>query len=206
MSVTSTSRASRDDDATILSTRFQQIRKRLRYKTFYLGDEDAHRHLTWLSTERGDVVVQKSSNIADRHGTSSSHNSILPDDVYPATLSAIVLLTEEDFHLSSDGYWKEPTHMAATLGDVILSCTGAAPNHEELSSDFGNVVANVNALIDRSRSKFNRIKSCFIESAMTLETKLKFCHFLFEVSVIYLSSTLDFPIFSAEACHHCGFR
>jgi hypothetical protein len=149
----------------------------MRDQSFYLGDPGAHRNLTWMATEYGDVVVKNYS--------SSPSNSTSGDHVVRlAVLLAIVELTPEDFRLSSDGYWRESTYAAPALADVVLSCTGTAAFHEELTLDFLNVVHNIDMLINESRDFDHRISSCCLLSASTLETKVKFCHVLFQVRMI----------------------
>ena len=146
---------------------------RLRSNTFYLGDRNTSDRLSWFETQGTNVLIDESVKPSP---------STTIDRLPLAVMSAIVVLTGEDFWLSSDGYWEESVVDAPSIADVTLSCTGAAPSLGYLDKHFVNVVRNLNTLIGRMRTTCckRHVQSL---SAITLLPKVKFNHILFEVRV-----------------------
>jgi len=151
--------------------------QKLRSDTVYLGDPDAHARLEWIRSGNDNIAVKKGDDVNDQ--ISSKHLSNHQQPGSP-TLSAIVLLTEEDFWLSSDGYWEDPTPSSPSFADVTISCTGAAPPPKDILADFGNVVENINVLVGRMRTRERNMKHVRVLSAITLSPKVKFQHNLFK--------------------------
>ena len=112
----------------ITNARINNVIRRLRQKSFYMGDDSTPRKLLWQrSTSGSNIVIDKlksTVNIRINAPPGSDPGNV---DSPPAHLSAVVVLTHEDFRLSPDGYWKEPVDSAPSLADVIISCTGATP-------------------------------------------------------------------------------
>ena len=149
----------------------------LRDQTFYLGDPDVYKKLTWCRAPEGRIVLEIPRQIERQDGDPPA----TPVDPKHAKLSAIVLLTYDDFHLSEDGYWETPTSSAPTLADVILSCTGGMPKHDTLCTDFINVINNIDALISESHKRRHLIQNIRPISTINLSPKVQFRHILFTV-------------------------
>jgi hypothetical protein len=112
-------------------------------------------------------------------------------------LSAIVLLTYDDFNLSEDGYWDTPTPSAPSLADVILSCTGGMPNHDTLRSHFTNVINNIDILVSKTHKNQHFIQHIRPMSMIDLSPKVLFRHILFNVRrsssrlILFITSSPD---------------
>ena len=177
----------------LLSDRIHSSLQRLRSDTSYLGDPNVHSQLTWYRSVHADVNAEVDTGHTDAYLSGSEFESQIPPPPI-ATLSAIVILTDEDFWLSSDGFWEESTSRALSITDVTLTCTGADPRRHELRGHFNNVIANVIALVGRLRTNTHCKKHVRVMSAITLEPKIKFQHRLFEVSARHdgcTSTTLE---------------
>ena len=149
----------------------------LRDNTFYLGDADIHKKLTWCKTPQGNIVMEIPKLFERNEGDPPAP----PVDPRHAKLSAIVLLTYDDFHLSEDDYWDTPTPSAPTLADVILSCTGGMPKHDTLCNDFFNVIENIDILVSTTHKRRHLIDNIRPMSTIDLSTKVQFRHILFSV-------------------------
>jgi hypothetical protein len=149
-----------------------------------MGDNSTPNKLLWFHTDSGsNIVIDKSKTTVNVRINATASSDPGDVDPPPALLSAIVVLTHEDFRLSSDGYWKEPVDTAPALADVILSCTGAAPIHDTLHDDFNTVLRNISSLISRVHTPTHIKKSFVIDSAINLQPKISFNHSLFFVMV-----------------------
>jgi hypothetical protein len=167
---------------TLITMRIKRAVVRMQTLTFYLGDSGVHQRLAWHNTPDGNVLVVN-DNIRSSRRTASSSSYVDEGGMSPATLSAIVYLSEEDFCLSSDGYWTEPTKSAPSITDIVLTCTGAAGDNNSLVPNFHHVVENIKVIIQKSQHKSHVVASPLMRSAIMLETKIKFSHRLFEVSI-----------------------
>ena len=172
-----------------IQQRIDKSRERLRTETVYLGENyhDVQKRLRWYVTTMGNVVIETAKAFGQHMGASMSTSPDGSFEPEPAMLSAIVVLTREDFWLSSDGDWEEPTSKAPTLADVKITCTGAALPHEDLSTEFATVIDNIDELIKRAHTTSYVMEHFRVLSAMTLDPKVMFRHRIFEVHVPYLN-------------------
>lgn len=161
----------------LLDDRISSTLDALRKKTFYLGDTDVHKKLTWCNTPQGNIVLEIPKLIERNEGDPP------PAPVEPrhAILSAIVLLTYDDFHLSEDDYWETPTPSAPTLADVVLTCTGGMPKQDTLCTSFIDVIENIDILISKTHKQRHLINNIRPMSTIDLSTKVLFRHVLFTV-------------------------
>ena len=164
----------------ILDDRIKSTLDALRKDTFYLGDTDTHKMLAWCNTPQGNTIVMEIPILFERN---EGDPPPPPVDPRHATLSAIVLLTYDDFHLSEDDYWETLTPSAPTVADVVLSCTGGMPKHDTLCTDFINVIDNIDLLISKTHKRRHLTNGIRPMSTMDLSPKVLFRHVLFTVRV-----------------------
>jgi hypothetical protein len=139
----------------------------------------------------GNVVIKTAKAFGQEKDVSTSTSTNDSFELEPAMLSAIVVLTREDFWLSSDGDWEEPTSKAPMLADVKITCTGASPPHEDLCMEFATVIDNIDELIKRAYTSSYVMENFRVLSALTLDPKVLFRHQLFEVCKIVVARQLS---------------
>jgi hypothetical protein len=131
--------------------------------------------IKWFMTTRGEVLVE---DISDSTANNDDGMTIPPQ----ALLSTIVYITEDDFWLSSDGYWKGPTQYCQTLADLKITCTGRAPHRGSLKREFATAIQTLEDVMRSALTEEYKIKPVTVHSAATGEVKIKFRHKVFEVS------------------------
>lgn len=171
-----------------ITEKMRNTRDALLTDGIYLGTADIANKVKWVRVDNGDILVTATT--ADTMEHAQTDHAADPDenplpDVPPAILSAVVLITEDDFWMTSCGMWKGSTSACPTFADVKPTCTGGAPNHEVFTNDFRTVCGNVTAIMEQGRTAgFSNIKGIKVNGADG-KTKLKFRHILFEVHLIF---------------------
>lgn len=177
-----------------LAEKLRNARDALVAKGLYLGTGGIANEVKWAPVGHGHLLVTTETaemiqHAQDDHAADPDANPM--PDVSPAILSAVVLITEEDFWMTSCGMWKGPTAITPTFADVKPTCTGGSPDHELFANDFRTVCGNVNTVMNMGRTPgFKNIKGVKVGTANGLNPKLKFRHVLFEVS--------DIPYFESQ--------
>ena len=173
--------------------RIKVARRRLRANTIYLGDDvvSVQKRLKWIENDDHDVVVER-VDADENRPISYQAGQITIRRPSAVQLSAIVVLTHDDFWLSSDGGWTGPSKDAPSFFDVKISCTGGNPIQNDLHAEYINVLANIDALIQRNHIPTYAIDDCCTISSLSLERKLKFSHMLFQVRADIVSFDVQF--------------
>jgi len=97
------------------------------------------------------------------------------------SLSLLVQLTEEDFWMMPDGYWRGGSAGARKFSDVKLTCTGAAIGEDPLAADFDNALHTLEYIMDSAKSTGATQEG--VIKATDQGPKLRFRHQLFQVSI-----------------------
>lgn len=176
--------------AEFLAEKLRNARNALIARGLYLGIEGTADDLTWERVGRTNKLVTAATASARRDAqvayAADSDGTTMPE-VSPAVVSAVVLITEDDYWLTSCGMWNGPSSVAATFADVKPTCTGATPDHEVFASDFKNACDNITAVMEKARTpNFKDVKGIKMNTVGG-QTKLKFRHLLFEVRITILS-------------------
>ncbi|KAI5992237.1 hypothetical protein EDD15DRAFT_2368510 [Pisolithus albus] len=130
-------------------------RDRLLASGLYLADPTIAERLWWVPDGRGHVLVYD-PRVVDAHPneasseTDFSDDTALPSEGSPdltdtpppkgAELSVIVRIDRDNFWLTSDGGYVEPTAICKELQEVKPSCTLTNPRMEPASTDFDSVL------------------------------------------------------------------
>jgi hypothetical protein len=102
-----------------------------------------------------------------------------------AVLSVVVLITSEDYWLTSDRMWRGP-ECGIPFAQIKPTCTGRVPTHPTFSEDFKTVLENLDKLVDAALTQgVDLVKGPMVTSRTGYERKLKFRHVLFEVQSYY---------------------
>lgn len=171
----------------LLAEKLRNAREALISKSIYLGTRGAAAGLKWQRTGRAGredllVTAETAAAVDEAQAAHDAHPENTPSpDISPAILSAVVLITEDDFWMTSCGMWKGPTQATPTFADVKPTCTGAAPPHEVFAADFPITCENITAIMEMGRTAgFTEVKGIKV-NAIGGAPKLKFRHVLFEV-------------------------
>ncbi|KAI5991149.1 hypothetical protein EDD15DRAFT_2449176 [Pisolithus albus] len=131
-----------------VSSLLNKTRDRLLASGLYLGDSSIVRRLRWVPEGRAHVLVydpqleEAEDNAPDN--TTQSGDQVGDQTTSPppkaAELSAIVRIDRDDFWLTADGGYVEPTPMCKELLEVKLSCALTNPAVEPASTDFPTVL------------------------------------------------------------------
>ncbi|KAI6006908.1 hypothetical protein EDD15DRAFT_2394204 [Pisolithus albus] len=89
---------------------------------YYLGDDDVVHNVRWIKQGRCDFLAMNDDD-AQRQ---------------TAVLSAIVLISSNDYWLTSDGGYRRGSSITSRLCDVKPSCTITEPPTPAVSNDFAN--------------------------------------------------------------------
>jgi hypothetical protein len=135
------------------AARWRALRAKLVEKTTYLGSQETRLTLSWCRSRRSEILVTKSETdsiaaaLRDREKAIEEGREVpVLRTAQPAILSAVVLISEDDCWLSSDGRWKGANSAAKTLADVKLSFVGCAPPLDPFTKDFGEIISTLESL------------------------------------------------------------
>jgi len=163
------------------SDRLQTTRNSLLTSQYYIGKPGVSDQLTWFRFGKEDCVVTREA-LETFHSSNNAPDlePLVPAPPDPVELSAVVLITPDDFWLTSCGMWKGPTSVARTLADVKPTCTGDVPQETIFAQDFDSVMENINSLVhDVQINEQTEVKG-FFKNSPTGQRKIKFRHILFE--------------------------
>ena len=168
-----------------LPSRLSTIHQRLLESGLYLGDRSVREKVAWAQDGKSHKLVIKSSipsaealamdNDSDSDG--SPNSALVPE---PATLSAVVLLSDQDFWMVADAGYRGPGKFNREFADVKPSCSGGIPDVDPFKSDFAEVTANVHWLMDSIATRGFKQKKGFVTGPADAP-RLKVRHILFEV-------------------------
>src|ERR1700722_11978291 len=130
-----------------VTERLKLARSALLSGSLYLGHPDIRDKLIWINAGNFDILVTKEDASAFKNAQKAATEAAIPPP-HPsyAVLSAVVLITDKDFCLTSCGMWQGQNDVVESFADVKLSCIGQAPVQDVFSPDFPHVTANVEAL------------------------------------------------------------
>jgi len=162
---------------------FNTVRDNLLESGLYLGDQNFEiDKVVWRRIGTDNCLVTKES--ADAVDAALAATEATPEEdspipeYYPAVLSAIVHISNDDFWMTSCGHWNGPHQHCQRFSDVKLTCTGKSPSGTPFSKDFPTVLANLTAVANLP-AKFSNKKGLFVEKPPG-ERKIKFRHVLFD--------------------------
>jgi hypothetical protein len=110
-----------------------------------------------------------------------------PPDV--AGLSAVVLISSDDFWMTADAGYRGPGRYVRNFASVKPTCSGGIPDVEPFKSDYSEVVDNVRWLLDTVSTQGFHLKRGFV-TGPTNAPRIKVQHVLFEVILIILLSCI----------------
>jgi hypothetical protein len=184
-----------------------KLRAHLVENSLYLGVPSIRESVTWTRSGRSDILVPTESlnefetAMATRQKALDNKDPSPPPVPSPpehALLSTVVLISENDYWLTSCGNWRGPTNACKTFADVKPSCVAEASKNSPFDVDFSAYIANLNYLFDLAVTPgFESKKGVIIPSAANT-FKLKIRHVLFEVrslSSLRLSTLPHTPFF-----------
>ena len=162
--------------------RLRRTRDGLLRSGLYLGDENFEiDQVIWRHIGGDNCLVTKTSADAVDAALNAAPEEDRPIPEYDlAVLSAVVLISDDEFWLTSCGHWRGPRPFCQKFEDLKLTCTGKSPSGTPFSNDFPTVLANLTAVTNLS-ARFSRRRGLFVENP--LARKIKFRHVLFEVSI-----------------------
>ena len=150
----------------------------------YLANPQFRDNVEWIRNGKSHKLVKKSSptNSAATDADGDSTTPTLPE---MAILSIIVVISSEDFWLTSDAGWKGVTKFSKSFADVKPSCTAERPTFEGLSEDFDTAIQNLKWLQDQIATHgFHTKKGLLVGNAGLPQIKIR--HVLFEVIILLL--------------------
>ena len=130
--------------------------KLLLQEVVYLGEPHVANNVTWACV--GKAYWHVTDETATEYKSSSDLSAVdlesftLTNPDAPI-LSAVVLISEEDYWLTVDANWKGPSTVAPKLSDAKASCTGQAPDNEVFIPDFLTVLNNIKDIIAKGQTK-----------------------------------------------------
>jgi len=95
------------------------------------------------------------------------------------SLSLLVQITEDDFWMMPDGFWRSGSGGARKFSDVKLTCTGAAVDNHPLPADFNNALHTLEHIMDGAKSTGATQEG--VIKTTNEGPKLRFRHQLFQV-------------------------
>ena len=130
--------------------RMQNTHEALVTGSVYLGEPGVAHNVTWVHVGRADQLVTNET--ATEYKSSGNLSAIDPEsstltNPNATIISAVVLISEEDYWLTVDANWKGPSMVAPNLSDAKASCTGQAPDNEAFVPDFPTVINNIKDII-----------------------------------------------------------
>ncbi|KAF7984151.1 hypothetical protein HWV62_16808 [Athelia sp. TMB] len=166
-----------------LAEKLRNARDALIARGSYLGVTGVADGYRWERVGRTNKLVTAAAATAHREAQieyAANPDSNPVPEISPAVLSAVVLITEDDFYMTSCGMWNGPTTAARTFADVKPTCTGAQPDHAVFANDFPAVCENITALMEKARTPgFKDVKGVKVNTGGS-GIKIKFRHVLFE--------------------------
>jgi hypothetical protein len=184
-------------DKPVIKTRDERLRERRQEyfdsdDCFYLGDTNLRQQVKWKRDGKAHKLVCSNPTLPTASQGSSS-------DI--AVLTAVVLISPEDYWFTSDGMWRGGTTITPTLDKVKPTCTGGSPEDcSVFKDDFKVVIENLRWLQDQVVTHgFSEKRGLLVGSPVTPRIKVR--HVLFEVSTVqsFLYSGTD-VIYSLQSC------
>ena len=125
------------------------IHRRCQNTIGYLGSSTASQNFAWMRAGSYDFLAKKDDITAYFSDcvAASRIGAISPPLPSPATLSAIIHISEDKFLLVPWGLVNKPVAEALSIGDLKLSCSGKAPKHPLLAAEFSVVLENLRKLM-----------------------------------------------------------
>lgn len=140
------------------------VRDQLINAGFYLAHASSLDNVQWGANGRKSILLARPP------------NSSRPSEMSPAVLSAILVLSEQGFFLTSDANWKGPSEINPHLNDVKGTCIGTSPQVNLLRDDFTLLIDNARSLQSITATHEDALCVGFLRNQT-----LKFRHVLFEV-------------------------
>lgn len=101
---------------------------------FYLADSSTLDRVRWAVDGRKTILFEE------------PNDPSFETDMQPAILSAILVLSEQGFFLTSDANWHGPSEITPHLYDVKGSCVGVAARVNPFRDDFSSLIAHARTL------------------------------------------------------------
>lgn len=166
------------------------VRDQLLSAGLYLADASSLDRVQWAANGRKTTLVMRSD--------ISSRDS----DMEPAILSAILVLSEQGFFLTTDANWRGPSTISPHLYDTKASCVGVPPQVNPFRDDFSALLVHARSLQTQTASHEDALSVGFVR-----DNCLKFRHVLFEVREPLLPSiTCLIRLSQAHLRVHCRGR
>ena len=162
----------------------------------YLGVRQTVHAVQWMRDGQTLRLIACNSD-AIRPGPVPVIRQVGGDTGESVSLSLLVQLTEDDFWMMPDAFWRGPAGGACKFADIKLTCTGAPVQHAPLPDDFDTALHMLEELMDAAKS--NAIREGVIKSNHGM-FKLRFRHQPFHVS----SYTAATPIHLLHFSHKQG--
>ncbi|KIK12662.1 hypothetical protein PISMIDRAFT_18584 [Pisolithus microcarpus 441] len=178
-----------------MSSLLNRTRDRLLASGLYLGDSSIVGKLRWVPEGRGHVLVydphlehadanaaDTTAELGDQAGVTSQVSDDQTDSPPPkaAKLTVIVRIDREDFWLTSDGGYIEPTAICKEIQEVKPSCALSNPAVEPASSDFPTVLQTLRILTEQCVTPGYSSGKSFFSMEKNKPPRFKVRHRLFE--------------------------
>ena len=142
---------------------------------FYLADSSTLDRVRWAVDGRKTILFEEPNDPSSE------------TDMQPAILSAILVLSEQGFFLTSDANWRGPSEITPHLYDVKGSCVGVAARVNPFRDDFSSLIAHARTLQVKAASHEETSSIGFVH-----DSSIKFRHVLFQVrhwnaSIVFLT-------------------
>ncbi|KAG6370933.1 hypothetical protein JVT61DRAFT_10780 [Boletus reticuloceps] len=135
------------------------IRDQLLGTGFYLADASTLDRVHWAVDGRKSILFEE------------PFDPTAESDLRPAVLTAILVLSDQRFFLTSDASWHGPSEITPRLYDVHASCIGVPPWVNPFHNDFSRLLVHAHALQAKVASHEETLPVGFVRNR-----SLKFQH------------------------------